>query len=183
MQLSDEEEKGNHQVRRYELYEKSVSFLNRSSKTIKGYKPSKTTFSQVLKKMIEDEIVNRSMKLKHPNYIDFSLTSDAKIMRNLNILGISEESMTFTMVYQKILFSIAFSMPMSKSKLDEVLSQAKLDGSILDLFARNINNLNGISIKDFRKYAGSYYGPDIIDRAFTFLEQMNIIRKTYFIMI
>jgi hypothetical protein len=73
---------------------------------------------------------------------------------------------------------------LSKSKLDEVLSQAKLNGSILDLITRNTNNLNGISVEDFIKYsAGSCdpkFGRDIINRAFTFLEQINIIRKTYF---
>jgi hypothetical protein len=129
--------------------------------------------------MMEDNIVKRSTKLKHPNYVDFSLTENAKIMRKLNILGISKESMTFTMVYEKILLSLSFSLRtniLSKSKLDKVLSQAKVD----DLFTRNENNRHGMSIDDFIKQSDSYYGRDAIEKAFTFLEQINIIKKTFF---
>jgi hypothetical protein len=117
----EEGKNANHRVRRNELYEKAISFLNGSRKSIKKYKPSKTTFSHILKKMEEDNIVNRSTGFKHPNYVYFSLTEDAKIMRKLNILGISEQNMTFARIYEAILLSIAVSMQikvLSKSKID-----------------------------------------------------------------
>jgi hypothetical protein len=129
---------------------------------------------------MEYNIVKRNVKLRPANYVDFSLSEDAKVMRKLNILGISEENIRFTRVYKKILLSIALPSKVL-SKLDEVLSQAKVNRSTLDLFTRHANNVQRISVEDFINCSScnSKFDRDVVVRAFTFLEQINLIKKTF----
>jgi hypothetical protein len=116
------------------------------------------------------------------DHVNYSLTDDAKIMRRLNILGIHEDNMIFAKMYQQILLSIVFPMSskiLSKSELDEVLSQAKVNRTTFELFTRNANNQQGISIDDFIKWnhnsCNQKLDRDVVIRAFAFLKQNNIL--------
>lgn len=98
-------------------------------------------------------------------------------MRRLKILGINEESMTFTRIYEKILLSIVFPVPtkIPPESLDEFLS----------LFRANRNGLPlGVSIEDFLDSYHLKYEHKIVNDAFGLLnpeeEQNKIIKKILF---
>ena len=111
------------------LYEKSKEFLKRSDL---DYTPSKTDFWYHIKKMLEDNELNKtqdktsSLKIK-PEY--YSLTDVAKKRLHLNLLGVGDEQTRFRKIYEKLFFWEYFHtrpMPIpSEQRLEEMLNHIK----------------------------------------------------------
>jgi hypothetical protein len=111
------------------LYKKSKEFLKRSDF---DYTPSKTDFWNHIKKMLEDNDLNKthdktsSLKIK-PEY--YSLTDVAKKRRHLNLLGVEDEQIRFRKIYEKLFFWEYFHtrpIPIpSEQELEEVLNLIK----------------------------------------------------------
>jgi hypothetical protein len=73
----------------------------------RDYTPSRTDFSNHIRKMVEDnelqKIQDRSSKLKIKPEL-YSLTGDAKKRRHLNLLGVGNEHERFMKIYEKLFF-------------------------------------------------------------------------------
>ena len=87
-----------------ELYKKCREILKISGF---DYTPSKTDFSNHIRKMVENnelyKVQDESSKLKiKPEY--YSLTDDAKKRRHLNLLGLGNEHERFRKIYEKLFF-------------------------------------------------------------------------------
>jgi hypothetical protein len=174
--LFEEQRNESYHVGFNELYRKSLSFLNKSPNdygSSRSERPSRKTFSHVLEKMEEEKIVKEGLKAR-PNHSDFSLTNDAKIMRGLNILGISDDKMIFTKVYEQILLSIVFRMPtkITPESLDEFLSTFRANRNGLPL---------GVSTEDFLNLSNLKLKYKIVETLLNLNEEQNkIIKKTLF---
>jgi hypothetical protein len=176
------EQNENYRIRHNELYKKWAgllqgsgkkhNFSDPSKKLSNEYKPSKNTFSEVIKQARKDNIIERSVKIGPIEEVYYSLTDDAKIMRKLHILGTSDEHATFKEVHEKILLYVVFPIQTENSpkSFDEFLSPFKSNRNGLSL---------GISIEDFSKSTSSKFQPEIVNQAFTLLDSENIIRKTF----
>jgi hypothetical protein len=102
------------------------------------------------------------------------MQDDAKIMRGLNILGISEDKMIFTKVYEQILLSIVFHMPtkIPPECLDEFLSTFRANRNGLPL---------GVSTEDFLNLSNLKLKYKIVETLLNLNEEQNkIIKKTLF---
>jgi hypothetical protein len=102
--LIEKEDKNDRGLGFNELYEKCKDLLKISGL---DYTPSKTDFSNHIKKMIEDNELHKtqdeSSKLKiKPQY--YSLTDDAKKRRHINLLGAGNEHERFRKIYEKLFF-------------------------------------------------------------------------------
>jgi hypothetical protein len=97
--------------------------------------------------MVEDNILHRSSEYSSKlGRVYYSLTEDVRKMRDLNILGLSEDHIQFKRIYKKFfLYEILHSRPISISSerwLDEVLLQLKVSR----------NNLNWEKVTDKSNY-------------------------------
>jgi hypothetical protein len=106
----------------------------------RDYTPSRTDFSNHIRKMVEDnelqKIQDYSSKLRiKPEY--YSLTDDAKKRRHLNLLGVGNEHERFRKIYEKLFFWEFFHtrpIPVpSEQKVNEIITtlKQKLDPSQL----------------------------------------------------
>jgi hypothetical protein len=159
-----------------ELYQRTVDLLRKTG--IKQSSLSKTVFLQKhIEKMIKDNILHKSSeypsKLKRVYY---SLTEDAKKMRDLNILGLSEDRIQFKKIYKKFfLYEILYSRRIGISfgrQLNKVISQLKMSR----------NNLiweKGVSIEQISRYdnfSDSKFEYDIVKKALTLLKENGLTK-------
>jgi hypothetical protein len=131
--LIEEEDKGENEktlgLGFNKLYKRCKEILRVSDL---DYTPSRTDFSNHLRKMVEDnelqKIQDHSSRLKiKPEY--YSLTDDAKKRRHLNLLGAGNEHERFRKIYEKLFFWEFFHtrpIPIpSEQKVNEIITTLK----------------------------------------------------------
>lgn len=174
--LEGKEKNKKYRIGSNELYQRTVDLLRKTG--IKQSSLSKTVFLQKhIEKMIKDNILHKSSeyssKLKRVYY---SQTEDAKKMRDLNILGLSEDHLQFKKIYKKFfLYKILYSRRIGISfgrQLNKVISQLKMSR----------NNLlweKGVSIEQILRYdrfSDSKFEYDVVKNAMTLLKQNGLTK-------
>ena len=131
--LIEEEDKGENKKKLglgfNKLYKRCKEIFRVSGR---DYTPSRTDFSIHIRKMVEDnelqKIQDHSSKLKIKPEC-YSLTVDAKKRRHLNLLGVGNEHERFRKIYEKLFFWEFFhtrpiSIP-SEQKVNEIITTLK----------------------------------------------------------
>jgi hypothetical protein len=125
------------------------------------------TYSDHLKKMIKDKILNKKDTYERGKPVFYSLSDDAKRQRQLNLLGVSPKQILFRNIYEKIFFYEIYHTPLkvigSEQELDRFLSEINMTRADLKEIHSNNHKLE-IAIKyEQKRYADTdtlYYTGD-----------------------
>jgi hypothetical protein len=175
------------------LYERCKEILRISGL---AYTPSRTDFSNHIRKMVEDnelqKIQDRSSKLKIKPEL-YSLTGDAKKRRHLNLLGVGNEHERFRKIYEKLFFWEFFHtrpIPIaSKQKMNEIITtlKQKLDPSqICDLGWGQVTDVSNdflryeVGSKDYDEYWNYEKKPEMIVQYIDNLYHVTVRPELFF---
>jgi hypothetical protein len=160
------------------------------------YTPSRTDFTNHIRKMVEDnelqKIQDRSSKLKIKPEL-YSLTGDAKKRRHLNLLGVDNEHERFRKIYEKLFFWEFFHtrpIPVpSEQKMNEIITtlKQKLDPSqICDLGWGQVTDASNdflryeVGSKDYDEYWNYKKEPEVIVQYIDNLYHVTVRPEIFF---